>query len=128
MGEVNELSFIKKILYESYAIHHDYSLISDISNEIYNMIPHCSFTGFEISHDGIHLNFKCSNMDINKDDIEKATSYAIRNILLQNRFGRISPPITVFPNEVVDYLNSHENYDYLFSIMFVRGMMFTVII
>ena len=128
MGEVNELSFIKKILYESYAIHKDYSLISDISNEIYNMIPYCSFNGFEISHDGIHLNFKCSNMDINKDDIEKATSYAIRNILLQNRFGRINPPMSILPNNVVNYLNNNENYESLFSVMFVRGMMFTVII
>lgn len=128
MAQVNELSFIKKILYESYAIHKDYSLITEIANEIYNMIPYCSFNGIEMSHDGIHLNFKCNSMDVNKDDIEKATSYAIRNILLQYKFGRINPPIMIFPNEVVNYLNSHENYTFLFNVMLVRGMMFTVII
>ena len=68
---VKSIAFIKRALCDSYVKTNDYSLLISIAAEIIANIHSCNLMGIVVKYDGIHMQFECSSMNIDKNDIIK---------------------------------------------------------
>lgn len=119
--ESNNILYIKRILNDSYAKKD--SLLFEIAEEISTNILNCSLKGISQYSDGIHLEFECTSMTLDKSDISKAVAHSIRNILIQYEEKK-----SEYNEEVVNFLNDEVNMYGFFNVMMVRGMFFTIIL
>lgn len=120
MESNSNILYIKRLLNDSY--NKKDQLLHEIAVEISTNILNCSLKGISQHNDGIHLEFECTSMALDKSDISKAVAHSLRNILLQ-----YVQRIEVSDN-IIDFLNDEINMYGFFNIMLVRGMFFTVIL
>ncbi len=118
MSNIDNTLYIKRILLEAYT--NNEQLIFDLATEISNNICSCSVGGISKDAVGLHLNFSCSSMNVNQNDIKLAIVHSIKNILYSDTFANDAT--------ITDFLSNDNNIYNLFSIMYVRGLSFTIII
>ena len=118
----NELILgIKRWLYENYDI--GSYIVPDISSEIIASIPSTSQYSMIKDHNGITLSFHCSSTDVNKDDIENAMTIILADTLY-NHITDINLPY----DELYSLIYDHTLIKSMFSVMYARGMSFSIVI